>query len=112
MKTLSLVAALVTLSATSAFAATKAYQVTGPVLELTDSAITVQKGSEKWEIAKGGAKIPETIKVGSKVTVYYSMTAGQVEDKSPAPKAEKPAKVDAKVEAPAKADAKAEKKAK
>ena len=41
--------ALVVLSiASSAWA----YQVTGPVLEVTDSKIVVQKGKEKWEIAR------------------------------------------------------------
>ena len=29
-----------------------AYQVTGPVLEVSDSKIVVQKGKEKWEIAR------------------------------------------------------------
>ena len=31
-------------------ASAKKYQVTGKVLELTDSVITVEKGTEKWEI--------------------------------------------------------------
>ena len=38
--------------ASAASAAVRTYQVTGPVLEVTDSAIVVQKGSEKWEIAR------------------------------------------------------------
>jgi hypothetical protein len=64
-------------------AATKTYQVTGPVLELRDDAIVVQKGKEKWEIARG----PDTkvsggeLKVGSKVTIEYRMTATTVEVK-------------------------------
>ena len=45
----SLCAAAVLFASTSAFgAATKTYQVTGPVLDVTDDAITVQKGTEKW----------------------------------------------------------------
>ena len=70
------------MSTTAAFAGEKAYQVTGPVLALTDSAITVQKGTEKWELARNAnTKLPATVKVGSKVTIQYSMTAVSVEDK-------------------------------
>jgi hypothetical protein len=56
-----------------------AYQVTGPVLELTDSKIVVQKGKEKWEIARTpDTKVTGDLKVGSQVTVEYSMTAKSV----------------------------------
>jgi len=64
-------------------AATKTYQVTGPVLEVKENSITVQKGKEKWEIArdkdtkvKGG-----DLKVGSKVTIEYRMTAASIDVK-------------------------------
>ena len=41
------------LTATVAMAgAQKSYQVTGPVLEVKDNAIVVEKGKEKWEIAR------------------------------------------------------------
>jgi hypothetical protein len=30
----------------------KTYQVTGPVLEVTPNTITVQKGNDKWELAR------------------------------------------------------------
>ena len=36
----------------AAGAATKTYQVTGPVLEVTDTMIAVQKGKDRWEIAR------------------------------------------------------------
>ncbi len=65
----------------AAFAAGKTYQVTGPVLELTDSKIVVQKGDEKWEIAHDKASVPASVKVGSKVTIEYTMTAVKVNDK-------------------------------
>jgi hypothetical protein len=66
---------------TSAFAV-EDYQVTGPVLELTDSKIVVQKGKEKWEIARtADAKITGDLKVGSKVTIFYTMTAKSIEVK-------------------------------
>ena len=80
----------------------KSYQVTGPVLEVTDTSITVEnKAGEKWQIARdAGTKITGDIKVGSKVTIQYRMTATDVEVK--ADKAEKAAPV-AKPEAAEKA---------
>ena len=47
-----LIAIAVMMTASVSFAA-KTYQVTGPVLEVTDTKIVVQKGSEKWEIDRG-----------------------------------------------------------
>jgi hypothetical protein len=59
-----------------------AYQVTGPVLEVTDSKIVVQKGKEKWEMARdAGTKVKGDVKVGDKVTVEYRMTATNIESK-------------------------------
>ncbi|MDD4974443.1 MAG: hypothetical protein PHY93_08825 [Bacteriovorax sp.] len=73
---------LLTLSLQS-FAASKTYQVTGPVLEMTDSTITVQKGKDKWEIAKDAAvAVTGDLKVGSKVTIEYFMTAKSIEVKA------------------------------
>ncbi len=60
----------------------KTYQVTGPVLELRDDVIVVQKGKEKWEIARtADTKVTGTLKVGAKVTIEYKMTATTVETK-------------------------------
>ena len=60
----------------------KSYQVTGPVLEVTPTTITVQKGSEKWELARtDSTKIKGELKVGSKVTIHYTMVAAEVEVK-------------------------------
>jgi len=74
---------LFTVSLHSFAAAPKTYQVTGPVLEMTDTTIVVQKGKEKWEIAKdAAAKITGELKVGSKVTVEYFMTAKSIEAKA------------------------------
>lgn len=68
-----------------------AYQATGPVLELTDSKIVIQKGKEKWEFARNAdTKVTGTLKVGEKVTVHYTMTATSVEVKPE--KADKPKK--------------------
>jgi hypothetical protein len=52
------------------------YQMTGPVLELTDTKIVVQKDDEKWELARTpDTKVTGALKVGSKVTISYTMTA-------------------------------------
>jgi hypothetical protein len=78
-----LLALLMTVAlAVSATAATKTYQVTGPVLEVRPDAIVVQKGTEKWEIARdASSKVPADVKVGTKVTITYRMTATDVEVK-------------------------------
>ena len=66
----------------------KSYQVTGPVLEVSDSMIAVQKGKDRWEIARdANTKMAGDVKVGTKVTIMYTMTATEVEVK--AGKAEK-----------------------
>jgi hypothetical protein len=62
----------------------KGYQVTGPVLAISNQSITVQKLKEKWEIETS----PTTkglggVKVGDKITVYYSMHADEIENKGP-----------------------------
>jgi cytochrome c1 len=60
-----------------------AYQVTGPVVEVTDTKIVVQKGKEKWEIARTpDTKVAGDLKVGAKVTIEYAMTAKSVEVKA------------------------------
>ena len=72
---------LASLSAPCAEAA-KTYQVTGPILELTDKAIVIKKGDERWEIARNeSTHIEGDLKVGQKVTVHYRMTATRVESK-------------------------------
>ncbi|MGZ3787476.1 MAG: hypothetical protein ACXVLQ_03080 [Bacteriovorax sp.] len=77
-----LVMTLLTLSLHSFAAAPKTYQVTGPVLEMTDTTIVVQKGKDKWEIAKDAAtNVKGELKVGEKVTIEYFMTAKSVEVK-------------------------------
>ena len=60
----------------------KTYQVTGPVLEVTDNMIAVEKGTERWEIARDqDTKVTGNLKVGAKVTIEYRMTATKVEAK-------------------------------
>ena len=74
--------------AASAAAAVKTYQVTGPVLEVTDDHVTVQKGQDRWELARDAStKVTGDLKVGAKVTIEYRMTATSVEVKPAAAKA-------------------------
>lgn len=80
MKTLLLASAL--LFSSFGFAA-KTYQVTGPVLEVTDTKIVVQKDKDKWEIDRTpDTKITGELKVGEKVTIEYTMAAAKVEVKA------------------------------
>ena len=75
------VAALV-LVAGMAWAGEKTYQVTGPVVELTDKVIVVQKGEDKWVLNRAtDTKVAGDLKVGAKVTIKYTMTATDVEVK-------------------------------
>jgi hypothetical protein len=68
--------------ASFAFAGIKTYQVTGPILELTNDSITVQKGKDKWEIARDAStKVTGDLKVGSKATIQYEMKAASIETK-------------------------------
>lgn len=69
--------------AANAFAASPdSYQVTGPIVELTDTKIVVMKGKDMWELARNAdTKVTGELKVGAKVTIEYSMTAKAVEVK-------------------------------
>ena len=69
--------------ATASFAQdANTYQVTGPIVELTDAKIVVMKGKDKWEVARNAdTKVTGELKVGAKVTIKYSMTAQTIEAK-------------------------------
>ena len=90
MKKMVIFAAVILFFSSLAFAAgPRTYQVTGPVLEMKDDLITVQKGNEKWEIAKDAAtKVTGDLKVGSKVTIEYTMKAATIEVKDAGKKTE------------------------
>ena len=85
MKRLLIVTVLILTLAVPLFAATaKTYQVTGPVLEVSSDMIVVQKGKDRWEIARDAStKVTGDLKVGSKVTIEYRMTATTVADRRP-----------------------------
>jgi hypothetical protein len=103
MKRILIVVGAVILFSSLVFAAgPKTYQVTGPVLEIKSDMIIVQKGNDKWEIAKDAAtKVTGDLKVGSKVTIEYTMKAATIEVKDAGKKAE-PKKSEPKKDAPAK----------
>ncbi len=86
-KTLSLLAvATLALGCHSFAASVNDYQITGPVLEVTDNMIAVQVDKkDRWEIKKDAStKGAADIKVGDKVTIHYTMTATSIESKGAA----------------------------
>ena len=86
---LSMFAAVFLLASVAIAAGPKDYQVTGPVLDVTDDVITVEKGKDRWEIGRNkDTKINGDLKKGSKVTIQYKMTATSVEVKDAGKKAE------------------------
>ncbi len=85
-KAFSLLAAVSLALSSAAFAASAKddYQVTGPIVEVNDSMIVVEKGKkkERFEIARdSNTKTSGDLKIGDNVTVYYSMTASKIEAK-------------------------------
>src|SRR5205085_3231142 len=83
-KTFSLIAAASLMLSGMAFGV-QDYQVTGPVAEISDTMIVVEKGAkkERFELARDSStKMSGDVKVGDKVTVHYTMTAKDVEVKA------------------------------
>jgi hypothetical protein len=77
----SLVAALVLaiVMASPVLADNHNYQVTGPILAMTDTSITVKKGKDPWTVSRdSGTTVTGDLKVGSKVTIKYHMVADTV----------------------------------
>ena len=70
-------------------AAPKDYQVTGPIVSMTDTTIVVKKGQEDWELSKDATLKPadgSELKVGDKVTIHYTLAAKTSEKKTPVKK--------------------------
>ena len=66
----------------AAMAGPKEYEVTGPIVSISDTSIVVQKGDRPWEVGRDAStKGADTLKVGDKVTIHYTMTAVVVEPK-------------------------------
>ncbi len=79
----------------SGVAAPKDYQVTGPIVSMTDTTIVVKKGTEDWELSKDAALKPadgSELKVGDKVTIHYTMAATTIDMKKDARKEKQPPK--------------------
>jgi len=94
MKKLIVILCIIAFSATAAFAI-DSYQVTGVVTDVKADKIVVKKGKENFEIAKEAATPSKgDVKVGSTVTVKYTMKATSIEAKETGKKADK--KKDAK----------------
>jgi hypothetical protein len=83
MRLLSILVVLLSLFVPTAALAAKKYQVTGTVLEIGDKVIVVEKkDGEKWEIDRTpDTKIDGDLKKGAKVTIYYTMSASEIEVK-------------------------------
>jgi hypothetical protein len=81
---LSLLAAASLALSSAAFAAgAKTYEATGPVLEVNDSMIAIQKGKDRWEINRdANTKVTGDVKVGDKVHITYTMSATEIEVKA------------------------------
>jgi hypothetical protein len=63
----------------SALADDHNYQVTGPVLAVTTTSITVKKGSSPWTVSRdANTQVTGDLKVGAKVTIKYHMVADTV----------------------------------
>jgi hypothetical protein len=92
---LGLLIAFMFMASVAMAAGPKDYQVTGPVLDLKDDVIVVQKGNEKWEIGRDkNTKVNGDLKKGSRVTIQYKMNASSIEVKDAAK-----AKTESKVKA-------------
>jgi hypothetical protein len=75
-KVLFLVFAFMIIAVTASAAGSKTYMLTGTVTDLKGDVFTVQKDSAKYEMTRDAtAKVNGELKVGSKVTVIYKMTA-------------------------------------
>src|SRR3954471_13381417 len=80
---LSLLAAASLAVSSVAFAGAKTYEVTGPVLEVNESMIVVQKGKDRWEVNRDtNTKVTGDVKVGDKVHITYTMSASDIEVKA------------------------------
>lgn len=74
---------VIVLMSSLAWAGSKTYQATGPVVDVRDDALVIDKGKEgQWEIARdANTKVNGTLQKGRKVTVYYRMYATEIEAK-------------------------------
>lgn len=68
------------LMALSVNAATRAVVISGPVTEVRDDVIVIQKGKQQWEIARGAAtKVRGELRKGALVTIEVYLSAGTID---------------------------------
>jgi hypothetical protein len=78
-----LVAAAISAGVTLLASVPRTYQVTGSVLAVDNDTITLQIGSDRWQIAKDAlTKTTGDVKAGTTVTVSYHMTADTITAKT------------------------------
>jgi hypothetical protein len=71
---------LVLLASLSAGAATRAILITGPVTDVREDVIVIQKGKQQWEIARGPAtKVRGELRKGALVTIEVYLSAGTID---------------------------------
>ncbi len=78
---IALLAAINSTVATLQAGEAKTYQVTGPVIEVSEKYVIVQKDEDKWQIA-ADKSMTAKLKKGDKVTIKYQMIATDVESKA------------------------------
>lgn len=82
MKKLAVLTALA-FASSMCFAAQEQYQMTGPVLQVDDTKIVIEKEGVSREFAReASTKITGDLKVGGKATVYYKLVAVSAEAKA------------------------------
>lgn len=75
-KVIFLVFVFIFIAVIASAAGSKTYMLTGKVTEVKGDVFTVQKDNAKYEMTRDAdAKVNGDLKVGSKVTVIYKMTA-------------------------------------
>jgi hypothetical protein len=76
----------------AAVAGPKMYQITGPIVAVDDSSITIRAKKEKWQFSRDpNSAASEHLKIGDVVTVTYWMTSAKLEIKDQKSSPSKPA---------------------
>ena len=72
IKAVGILAAAILALSTAAGAEPKTYQITGPVVAVDDTSITIRAKKEKWQFSRDPSRpASEQVKIGDVVTVTY-----------------------------------------
>jgi len=64
----------------AAQAATRAILITGPITDVREDMIVIQKGKQQWEIARGpSTKVRGELRKGALVTIEVYLSAGTID---------------------------------